>query len=118
MDQNEVLKRVIGILTQAGTWIHDLPAADDDSDLDTEQGIVSDLLNDVMPVVAIPSNASAEEIASIVSEALGGRILQLTTAFAMAFWELAEVHDTGRTDLTSLDVLQALALRAETEPGS
>ncbi|GAA5018706.1 hypothetical protein [Kitasatospora paranensis] len=117
MEQNEVLKRVIGILTQAGTWIHDLPAADD-SDLDTEQGIVSDLLNDVMPVVAIPSNANAEEIASIVSEALGGRILQLTTAFAMAFWELAEVHDTGRTDLSSLDVLQALALRAETEPGA
>ncbi|GGV11519.1 hypothetical protein GCM10010495_26170 [Kitasatospora herbaricolor] len=114
MEQGEVLKRVIGILTQAGEWLHEPDGVPEDA---TEEGpgVVMQLLNDVMPQVTIPADASAAEISTILSEELGGRIMQLTTAFAIAFWELAEVHDSGRTDVTALDVLQELALRSETD---
>ncbi|MEU9131349.1 hypothetical protein AB0D08_25130 [Kitasatospora sp. NPDC048540] len=114
MDQTEVLKRVIGILTQAGAWIHE-PEEPTDPELEGGPGVVTQLLNDVMPTITIPAEATADEIGPLLSEALGGRILQLSSAFAMAFWELAEVHDSGRTDISSQDVLRELALRAETD---
>ncbi len=116
MDQSEVLQRVIGILTQAGEWVHEPDGLPDD-EADTGPGVILHLLNDVMPRVAIPAEASADEISSILSDELGGRILQLATAFSIAFWELAEVHDAGRTDVSSHDVLQELALRSETDLG-
>ncbi|MER8184467.1 hypothetical protein [Kitasatospora sp. NPDC094015] len=116
MEQSDVLKRVIGILTQAGEWVHE-PEGVPVADAEEETNVVLQLLNDVMPRVVIPAEASGEEIGAILSEELGAPILQLATAFAVAFWELAEVHDSGRTEVSSLDVLRELALRAETEPG-
>ena len=37
--------------------------------------------------------------------------MQLIGAFTYVFAELAEVHDAGRTDITSEELLRELALR-------
>ncbi|MFK0143126.1 hypothetical protein [Streptomyces murinus] len=40
-------------------------------------------------------------------------IYRLLGCFALAFHELAEVHDAGQTDVSSAEVLRRLALKAE-----
>ncbi|WP_069169990.1 hypothetical protein [Streptomyces griseus] len=112
MEQSEVLKRVIGILTEAGEMQRQ---AEDMSGGDLEAGgsIVTTLLNETMPHIAIPADASVEEMAALVGREVGGAVEQLVGAFTLAFIALAQIHDSGQQDVTSTDVLQDLALRAE-----
>ncbi|MEU5716990.1 hypothetical protein AB0G71_14580 [Streptomyces sp. NPDC020403] len=112
MEQSEVLKRVIGILTEAGEMQRQ---AEDMNGGDPEAGgsIVTTLLNETMPHIAIPADASVEEMAALVGREVGGAVEQLVGAFTLAFIALAQIHDSGQQDVTSADVLQDLALRAE-----
>uniref|UniRef100_A0AAU3GMR9 Uncharacterized protein n=1 Tax=Streptomyces sp. NBC_01401 TaxID=2903854 RepID=A0AAU3GMR9_9ACTN len=112
MDQSEVLKRVIGILTEAGEMQRH---AEEDigGDLDAGENMVTTLLNETMPHIAIPSDATVEEMAALVGREVGGAVEQLVGAFTLAFIALAQIHDSGQEDVTSTDVLQDLALRAE-----
>ncbi|WP_406143588.1 hypothetical protein [Streptomyces sp. NBC_01012] len=112
MDQSEVLKRVIGILTEAGEMQRQAEE-DIDGDLDAGENMVTTLLNETMPHIAIPSDATVEEMAALVGREVGGAVEQLVGAFTLAFIALAQVHDSGQEDVTSTDVLQDLALRAE-----
>ncbi|MER5550565.1 hypothetical protein ABT001_02565 [Streptomyces sp. NPDC002793] len=112
MEQSEVLKRVIGILTEAGEMQRH---AEEDMDGDPDAGgsMVTTLLNETMPHIAIPSDATVEEMAALVGREVGGAVEQLVGAFTLAFIALAQIHDSGQGDVTSADVLQDLALRAE-----
>ena len=111
MEQSEVLKRVIGILTEAGEMQRH--AEEDTSDPDAGGSMVTTLLNETMPHIAIPSDATVEEMAVLVGREVGGAVEQLVGAFTLAFIALAQIHDSGQSDVTSADVLQDLALRAE-----
>ncbi|MDK0522225.1 hypothetical protein [Streptomyces sp. ML-6] len=113
MEQSEVVKRVVGILTEAGEIRRLLEENADRDDLDTDPGVVTVLLNETMPRISVPENASIDEVATLVGREVGAAVEQLVGAFTLAFAMLAQVHDSGRTDVTSADVLQDLALKAE-----
>ncbi|MEE1841914.1 hypothetical protein ABZ776_17235 [Streptomyces sp. NPDC007076] len=113
MEQSEVVKRVVGILTEAGEIRRLLEENVDREDLETNPSVVTVLLNETMPRISVPEDASIEEVATLVGREVGGAVEQLVGAFTLAFAMLAQVHDSGQTDVTSADVLQDLALRAE-----
>ncbi|MFD7067645.1 hypothetical protein ACFV97_10480 [Streptomyces sp. NPDC059913] len=113
MEQSEVVKRVVGILTEAGEIRRLLEENVDRDDLDPDSGVVTVLLNETMPRISVPEDASVQEVATLIAREVGGAVEQLVGAFTLAFAMLAQVHDSGQTDVTSADVLQDLALRAE-----
>ncbi len=113
MEQREVVKRVIGILTEAREMQRLLEADLEREDLDAGAGAVTALLNETMPHIAIPDDFSVEEVVTVVGREVGGAVEQLVSAFTLAFTMLAQVHDSGQTDVSSADVLQDLALRVE-----
>lgn len=113
MEQSEVLKRVIGILTEAGEMQRQAEQDMGGDDPDVGGSIVTTLLNETMPHIAISGDASVEEVALLVGREVGGAVEQLVGAFTLAFIALAQVHDSGQEEVTSADVLQDLALRAE-----
>lgn len=113
MEQSEVVKRVVGILTEAGEMRRLLEENPDREDADTDSTVVTALLNETMPRIAIPEDATVEDVVVLVGREVGGAVEQLVGAFTLAFAMLAQVHDSGQTDVTSADVLQDLALRAE-----
>ncbi|TXS67322.1 hypothetical protein EAO76_31280 [Streptomyces sp. sk2.1] len=108
-----MVKRVVGILTEAGEIRRLLEENADREDLDTDPGVVTVLLNETMPRISVPEDASIDEVATLVGREVGAAVEQLVGAFTLAFAMLAQVHDSGRTDVTSADVLQDLALKAE-----
>ncbi|GGZ06396.1 hypothetical protein [Streptomyces nitrosporeus] len=112
MEQSEVLKRVIGILTEAGE-MQRKAEQDDVAGADAGGSIVTSLLNETMPHIAISADATVEEVALLVGREVGGAVEQLVGAFTLAFIALSQVHDSGQHEVTSADVLQDLALRAE-----
>ncbi|MFI6700717.1 hypothetical protein ACIBJC_17390 [Streptomyces sp. NPDC050509] len=124
MEQNEVVLRAIGILTQSAEWIRTAdrdaepgpaagaePAAGADSGGDTGAGQIGSLLAEVFPSFTVSSEATPLEAAHSVTEAALPPIMQLIGAFTFVFTELARVHDAGRTDITSEELLRELALR-------
>ncbi|MER5360680.1 hypothetical protein [Streptomyces sp. NPDC002785] len=113
MEQSEVVKRVVGILTEAGEIRRLLEENVDRDNVETDSSVVTALLNETMPRITIPEDASIEEVAVLVGREVGGAVEQLVGAFTLAFAMLAQVHDSGQTDVSSADVLQDLALRAE-----
>jgi len=113
MKQSEVVKRVVGILTEAGEIRRLLEENVDRDDVEADSSVVTALLNETMPRITIPENATIEEVATLVGREVGGAVEQLVGAFTLAFAMLAQVHDSGQTDISSADVLQDLALRAE-----
>ncbi len=108
-----MVKRVVGILTEAGEMRRLLEENPDREDADTDSTVVTALLNETMPRIAIPEDATVEDVVVVVGREVGGAVEQLVGAFTLAFAMLAQIHDSGQTDVTSADVLQDLALRAE-----
>ncbi|MET8754321.1 hypothetical protein ABZW32_30140 [Streptomyces sp. NPDC004667] len=127
MERAEVLKRVIGILTEA----QDIRRAVE-SGLDTTgegsanghegghrdgpaatAGVATTLLNEMLPSISVPSDASPQQVAALVAQALGPALHTMVSGFSLAFTSLAIAHDNGRTDLSSIEVLQELALEIE-----
>ncbi|MFI5542196.1 hypothetical protein ACIA6E_00320 [Streptomyces sp. NPDC051815] len=119
MERAEVLKRVIGILTDAQDIRRaaeagesaDLP--EDDEDAAGTAGVPTLLLNEMLPSIRVPADASPQQVASLVAEALGPALHTMVSGFSLAFTSLAMVHDSGRTDLSSIEVLRELALEIE-----
>ncbi|WP_327234503.1 hypothetical protein OG349_11415 [Streptomyces sp. NBC_01317] len=129
MEQNEVVLRAIGILTQSAEWIRTAerhPESTNSTDsTDTTgaatprgsgEGQIGSLLAEVFPSFAVSSEATPLEAAHAVTEAALPAIMQLIGAFTYVYSELAEVHDAGRTDITSEDLLRDLALRMSRPP--
>ncbi|WP_026179110.1 hypothetical protein [Streptomyces hokutonensis] len=114
MEQSEVIKRVVGMLTQAGEWAQQLEEGRRAEDVDTTDGPVTAMLNEVLAYgFSLPTSASHQEIAEAMNERWTRAVRQLVGAFTVAFTELAHTHDTGDFDTTSADVLRRLALRAD-----
>ncbi|MER7738066.1 hypothetical protein ABTX34_06955 [Streptomyces sp. NPDC096538] len=111
MEQREIMQRGVGILTEALEMRRRL-RADPTADV-TAGSAVAGLLEEMLPRIQLPSDASAREVAEIVTAKLGPAIVQITSALTFAFVQLAEVHDEGRTDVSSADVLRSISLHYE-----
>ncbi|MGW2507839.1 hypothetical protein ACWC0A_00170 [Streptomyces scopuliridis] len=117
MEQSEVVLRAIGILTQSAEWIR---TANLDTDGDSGigsgergsgEGQIGSLLAEVFPSFTVSPESTPLEAAHAVTAAALPPMMQLIGAFTYVFAQLAEVHDSGRTDITSEDLLRELALR-------
>ncbi|MGW4950658.1 hypothetical protein [Streptomyces parvulus] len=116
MDNGEITQRVIGVLTETAE-VRQLLVEDperDDERIKDAADVVSVLAKELLSVeVEVPGDATPQEVAERLAAAMGPSVLRVMAAFTFAFSELAEVHDAGRTDVSSADVLRELALRAE-----
>ncbi|MEU6824165.1 hypothetical protein ABZ921_26340 [Streptomyces atriruber] len=113
MEQREIMQRVVGILTEA-LEMRRQARENPDGEIDNS-GAVGAMLEEMLPPIEIPADATPIEVAAVVGQELGPVIEQITSAFALSFAQLAEVHDEGRTDVTSADVLRSIALHFENE---
>ncbi|MFB6823311.1 hypothetical protein ACFCXA_17195 [Streptomyces virginiae] len=122
MERAEVLKRVIGILTdaqdirraaEAGELDEHVDAGEDGAGAAPTAGVATLLLNEMLPSIRVPADASPQQVAALVAEALGPALHTMVSGFSLAFTSLAMVHDGGRTDISSIEVLQELALEIE-----
>ncbi|MFA7763575.1 hypothetical protein ACGFNX_29705 [Streptomyces sp. NPDC048723] len=122
MERAEVLKRVIGILTDAQDIRRAAEAGEDDGNGEGGEGgagspptagVATLLLNEMLPSIRVPADASPQQVAALVAEALGPALHTMVSGFSLAFTSLAMVHDSGRTDISSIGVLQELALEIE-----
>ncbi|MFF2521511.1 hypothetical protein [Streptomyces liangshanensis] len=129
MEQNEVVLRAIGILTQSAEWIRtagrhsestDSPGGPDDPSAagrgGSGEGQIGSLLAEVFPSFEVSSDATPLEAAHAVTEAALPAIMQLIGAFTYVYSELAQLHDSGRSDITSEELLRDLALRMSRPP--
>ncbi|MFF8942160.1 hypothetical protein ACF1A5_07745 [Streptomyces sp. NPDC014864] len=108
MEQRESMQRVVGILTEALEVRRQVRENPDATIRQT--GAVASLLEEMLPRIQLPADASAREVADIVTQELGPAIVQIASCFAFAFVQLAEVHDAGRTDVSAADVLRSISL--------
>ncbi|MFH8800688.1 hypothetical protein ACH4F6_13985 [Streptomyces sp. NPDC017936] len=109
--QREIVLRLIGYLTAAVEWGR--------TDADTGDGqaeAVGVLLNEVMPKVTVPADMPPEEIGATVSRELADFMARFVTGVGYIFTELADVHDAGRSDISTVDLLRTLALRMQGGP--
>lgn len=103
MNEQQMLLKVIGVLTQSGQWhrdIHRDPVGHEPAD----SSVVGELVTELV-AGAMPTGLSDHE-----ERELKRSTARLVSVFAFVFHELAEVHDTGRTDTSSAELLQQLAL--------
>ncbi|MFD7401663.1 hypothetical protein ACFV7R_03130 [Streptomyces sp. NPDC059866] len=115
MEQREIMQRVVGILTEA-LEMRRQARENPDGDV-TKSEAVAALLEEMLPRIELPDDASAQEVATAVSQTLGPAIVQIASAFALAFVQLAEVHEGRSADVSAADVLQSISLHFETEAG-
>ncbi|MFF5564712.1 hypothetical protein ACFY7Z_01895 [Streptomyces sp. NPDC012623] len=120
MEQNEVVLRAIGILTQSAEWVRtagsEAPeaagaAGGPEPDGTPGAGQIGSLLAEVFPSFTVSPEATPLEAAHAVTEAALPAVMRLIGAFSYIYAELARVHDSGRTDITSEELLRELALR-------
>lgn len=113
MERAEVLKRVIGILTEAQEIRRAAEAGEDDGSTTAADSVATELLNEMLPSISVPADASPQQVATLVAQALGPALHTMVSGFSLAFTSLAMAHDGGRTDVSSIEVLQELALEVE-----
>jgi hypothetical protein len=111
MKDSDFVRRIIGILTEAKqmqTMLEENPDREDVSG-DT----VRALLNETMPTIELPASPTPEELGDALSLQLSPVIERLTGAFSLIYLQLADLHDAGHSEVSSADMLQDLALRAD-----
>ncbi|MFC9294086.1 hypothetical protein ACFTWH_04050 [Streptomyces sp. NPDC057011] len=121
MERAEVLKRVIGILTEAQEIRRAIETGQDGAEGGAGNGegpaaaagVATTLLNEMLPSISVPADASPQQVAGLVAEALGPALHTMVSGFSLAFTSLAIAHDSGRTDVSAIQVLQELALEIE-----
>ncbi|MEV8037420.1 hypothetical protein ACFYW8_30785 [Streptomyces sp. NPDC002742] len=112
MNDEEVMTRVVAILTKTREYVgDDAPEPDDESDV-----LLNELVKDIFPrSVDIDDDAAPQEVANAIAQAMSGPIFTAFGAFVAAFHQLAEEHDRGDPEVPSAQVLRDLALRASSE---
>ncbi|MFF6996410.1 hypothetical protein ACFY93_15870 [Streptomyces sp. NPDC008313] len=110
MEHTEIILRAIGVLTETNAMTRRI-AREESSDIDTGESQLGSLVTEVFPSVEVPADAGPAEAGQAVADAYLPATISLVGAFAFLFSELAEVHDAGRTDITTAELLQNLALR-------
>ncbi|RSS80085.1 hypothetical protein EF918_14950 [Streptomyces sp. WAC06614] len=108
-----MLKRVIGILTEVQEIRRAAEAEEDTGAAESGPDVVTELLNEMLPSISVPADATPQEVVHLVATALGPALQTMVAGFSLAFTSLAMAHDTGRQDVTSVDVLRTLALEVE-----
>lgn len=109
---------MIGILTEAQDIRRAVETGEEDEE-DTgggptaAPGVATTLLNEMLPSISVPADASPRQVAMVVAEALGPALHTMVSGFSLAFTSLAIAHDNGRTDISAVEVLQELALEIE-----
>lgn len=118
MEQTEIILRAIGVLTETNAMVRRIAqSADDDADsaddaeVESTETQLGALVTEVFPRVEVPSDAGPAEAGQAVADAYLPATISLVGAFAFLFSELADLHDSGRTDVKTADLLQDLALR-------
>ncbi|WP_330323481.1 hypothetical protein [Streptomyces pseudovenezuelae] len=115
MRDSDITQRVVGILTQTNEWHRKFSEDPDREDLE-ESGAVGQFVKELFRAeVDIRGDASPQEAVNAAMDVLEPRILHVVAEFAFAYAELAGLHDSGRTDVSSDDVLRNIALRAQDE---
>lgn len=109
------MQRVVGILTEALEMRRQARENPEGDAIKSEA--VAALLEEMLPRIELPADASAHEVATAVSRTLGPAIVQIASAFALAFVQLAEVHEARHADVSAADILQSISLHFETEAG-
>ncbi|MEU9290485.1 hypothetical protein AB0D57_39060 [Streptomyces sp. NPDC048275] len=110
MEQTEIILRAIGVLTETNAMVRRI-AQDEDAEAESTETQLGALVTEVFPRVEVPADAGPAEAGQAVADAYLPATISLVGAFAFLFSELADLHDSGRTDIKSADLLQDLALR-------
>ncbi len=116
MERAEILRRVIGILTEAQEIrraVEDEDAEVPESPSEVEPRVITQMLNEMLPHIRVPADATPQEVTHLLATALGPALYTMVSGFTLAFTSLAMAHDEGRTDVSSAEVLQTLALQVE-----
>ncbi|MFD3993206.1 hypothetical protein [Streptomyces sp. NPDC058548] len=118
MERAEVLKRVIGILTEAQEIRRAVENESEGEEAfeaasEIEPRVVTQMLNEMLPHISVPADAAPQDVAHLLATALGPALYAMVSGFTLAFTSLAVVHDEGRSDVSSAEVLQSLALQVE-----
>ncbi|WP_406065906.1 hypothetical protein OG462_40685 [Streptomyces sp. NBC_01077] len=116
MERAEVLRRVIGILTEAQEIrraVEDEGEEVLESVSEIEPRVVTQMLNEMLPHIRVPADAAPQDVAHLLATALGPALYTMVSGFTLAFTSLAMAHDEGRVDVSSAEVLQTLALQVE-----
>ncbi|MEU9918713.1 hypothetical protein [Streptomyces sp. NPDC051001] len=116
MQQSEIMRRVIGILTEA-MEIRRQVTENPDAEV-ALTGAISGLLAETLPEISLPADATPQEAADIIVKALGPAIVTLSNCFSYAFVHLGEVHDEGHPEMSTTDVLRSLSLRFSQREGA
>ncbi|MFE3268060.1 hypothetical protein [Streptomyces sp. NPDC059215] len=112
MEQREVLQGVVAVLTEALEGRR-LVREGHEQASEAVSGMISSLLTDLMPTLAFAPDATVRDVTMAVKREWSPAIEQMAAAFALAFVTLAEAHDDGAADVSTADVLRALALHFE-----
>jgi hypothetical protein len=110
MEYSEILQRVVGILTKSAEWKRLLEEDADRTDIASEAPVIGPLLDGILPNLVLPADATVDQLGPLISEQIMAGLMPLVGAFTEAHHALAEVHDAGRTDVSSAEVLQNLVL--------
>ncbi|MFE9680083.1 hypothetical protein ACFYXC_07985 [Streptomyces sp. NPDC002701] len=113
MEQSEIILRAIGVLTETQEMVRRLNE-ETEVDIDAGEAQLGRLVTEVFPSVEVPGDATPAEAGQAVVDALMPAAISLVGAFAFLFSELADVHDTGRSEIKSTELLRTLALRLST----
>ncbi|MEU7011250.1 hypothetical protein [Streptomyces sp. NPDC046332] len=113
MQRAEVLKRVIGILTEAEEIRRAAEAGEEEGGSEFGSSVVTQMLNEMLPAIRVPADATPQEVARLVASALGPALQTMVAGFTLAFSSLAMAHDRGQSDISSAEVLQTLAFQVE-----
>src|SRR5882757_6170476 len=111
MKDSDFVRRIIGILTEAKQMQTMLEEDPDREDVSGDT--VRALLNETMPTIELPVSPTPEELGDALSLQLSPVIERLTGAFSLIYLQLADLHDAGHSEVSSADMLQDLALRAD-----
>lgn len=115
MRDSDITQRVVGILTQTNEWHRKFSEDPDREDVES-LGVVGQFVKELFRAeVDISGDASPQEAVNVAMDVLQPRILRVLAELSFAYAELASVHDSGRTDVSSDDVLRRIALRAQDE---
>ncbi|MCX4405292.1 hypothetical protein ACFV8Z_32330 [Streptomyces sp. NPDC059837] len=110
MEQTEIILRAIGVLTETNAMVRRI-AQDENAEAESPETQLGALVTEVFPRVEVPGDAGPAEAGQAVADAYLPATISLVGAFAFLFSELADLHDSGRTDVKTADLLQDLALR-------
>jgi hypothetical protein len=111
MKDSDFVRRIIGILTEARQM--QIMLEEDPDREDVSGDTVRALLNETMPTIELPVNPTPQELGDVLSLQLSPVIERLTGAFSLIYLQLADLHDAGHSEVSSADMLQDLALRAD-----